>query len=545
MVTAHLTAMLEFSVIMTLHFNTLGVSFEAWNFEVMPVSLGSASHRKSASAKRLIVLGLAVTLGFSAIFAVILWDMARRDRSKALDGAANLVATIASDISRNIQLYESSLEAVIEGLKLPDIDKIDPELRRLVLFDRAATAKDLGAILVFDKDGNIVIDSRSGEPVATNHAHRDFFQIHKERADVGLYISRPWISLRGKYLISLSRRLSNPDGSFAGVVAGTMRLSYFHDQFRKVNLAENDTLTLISAGGVVLMRSPFKIESIGIDIGNSFVWKKFPAAESGSYETASAIDGIKRVYTFQRIGEYPLLVINGLSLRTIYAGWWQEALLIGSLILALCAVNIVLIVSLARELRRRTEAEHELAVIATTDSLTGLYNRRRLDEVVASEWLRARRVNSPVAMLMIDVDCFKAYNDKYGHQAGDRALAAVAECIAMSANRPADLCARYGGEEFAVLLPGETVEGAFEIAERVRGNVLSLRASQHQDPEMVPTVSVGVASMVPDGGLTLCDLIKAADGALYEAKRNGRNRTEVAMPLRWVETERELISVSA
>jgi diguanylate cyclase (GGDEF)-like protein len=507
------------------------------------VLLGSPPQRKSASVRRLILLGLAVTLGFSAIFSVILWDMARRDRDTALNAAANLVATIASDISRNIQLYESSLAAVIDGLKLPDIDKIDPELRRLILFDRAATAKDLGAILVFDKDGNVVIDSRSGKPVATNHAHRDFFQVHQQRADVGLYISRPWISYRGRYLISLSRRISNPDGSFAGVVAGTMRLSYFHDQFRKVNLEENDTLTLLNAKGTVLMRSPFNIDSIGMDIGNTSAWKNFPAAASGWYETESVIDGIKRLYTFQRIGEYPLLVNNGLSLHTIYAGWWQEALLIGSLILALCAVNIALIVSLARELRRRTEAEHELAVIATTDSLTGLCNRRRLDEIVASEWSRARRVHSPIAMLMIDVDCFKAYNDKSGHQAGDRALATVAEWIAKSANRPADLCARYGGEEFAVLLPGETVEGAFEIAERIRSNVLSLRAGQPHDPEMVPTVSVGVASMVPHGGLTPGDLIKAADGALYEAKRNGRNRTEVAMPLQWVETERELIAV--
>jgi diguanylate cyclase (GGDEF)-like protein len=396
---------------------------------------------------------------------------------------------------------------------------------------------------VFDKNGNVVIDSRSGEPIATNHAHRDFFQIHKERADAGLYISRPWVSFRGRYLISLSRRLSNPDGSFAGVVAGTMRLSYFHDQFRKVNLSENDTLTLINGKGVVLMRSPFKIDSIGMDIGNTSAWKNFPAAESGWYETASAIDGIKRVYTFQRIGEYPLLVINGLSLDTIYAGWWQEALLIGSLIFALCAVNIALIVSLTRELRRRTEAEHELAVIATTDSLTGLCNRRRLDVVVASEWSRARRVHSPIAMLMIDVDCFKAYNDKHGHQAGDRALTAVAECIAKSANRPADLCARYGGEEFAVLLPGETVEGAFEIAERIRGTVLSLRVGQPQTLETIPTVSVGAASMVPYAGLTPCDLIKAADGALYEAKRNGRNRTEVATSIQFVEPRPELVAV--
>src|ERR1700732_4503710 len=109
MVTSQLMAMLEFSVIVTLHFNTLGIGSEASNFEVMPVPLGSPSQRKSASARRLIVLGLAVTLGFSAIFATIMWDMARRDRDKALNAAANLVATIANNISRNIKLYECSL----------------------------------------------------------------------------------------------------------------------------------------------------------------------------------------------------------------------------------------------------------------------------------------------------------------------------------------------------------------------------------------------------------------------------------------------------
>jgi diguanylate cyclase (GGDEF)-like protein len=507
------------------------------------VTLKHPSLRKSTSAKRLIMLGLGVTLGFSAIFATILWDMARRDQDKALNAAANLVATIANDISRNIQLYDLSLQAVIDGLKLPDIDKIDPELRRLVLFDRAATAKDLGAILVFDKDGNIVIDSRSGKPAAVNHAHRDFFQVHQQRDDVGLYISRPWISNRGKHLVSLSRRIFNPDGTFAGVVTGTMRLSYFHDQFRKVNLAANDTLTLISKTGTILMRSPFKIESIGLDIGDTAAWKNFPATPSGGYETVSSVDGIKRLFAFQQIDEHPLFVINGLSLQTIYAGWWQEAFLIGSLILALCAVNIALIVSLGRELRRRSEAEHELAIIATTDSLTGLCNRRRLDEVFAGEWLRSRRTKSPIALLMVDVDYFKAYNDEHGHQAGDRALAAIAACIARSTSRPADLCARYGGEEFAVLLPGETIEGAFEIAERIRKNVLSLRSVGRQQPGIVPTVSIGVASMVPYGRLATSDLISAADGALYDAKHNGRNRTEVSPTIQWVDPERELIAV--
>jgi diguanylate cyclase (GGDEF)-like protein len=498
---------------------------------------------KPTYAKRLIVLGLAVTLGFSAIFGAILWDMARRDRDKALDAATNLVATIASDISRNIELYDLSLQAVIDGLKQPGIDAIDPGLRRLVLFDRAATAKDLGAILVIDGDGDVTIDSRFVKPTAINHAQRDFFQVHQQRADAGLYISRPWIGTEGEYLVSLSRRISNPDGSFAGVVAGTMRLSYFHNLFRKVKIGAGDSLSLMRTDGMVLMRTPFDIESIGLDLGKSKVIRMMPASPTGWYETASVLDGVKRLFAYQQVGEHPLLVIDGLSLDTVYAGWQQEAWLIGSLILALCALNISLVVFLARELRRRSEAEHELAVIATTDSLTGLCNRRHLDEVIESEWQRSRRTQSPIALLMIDADGFKAYNDQHGHPAGDRALAAIAQCIEASTGRAADLSARYGGEEFAVLLPGESVEGAFKIAERIRTNVLSLRGPQPQQTDILPTVSVGVASMIPHGGLNTCDLISTADAALYDAKRKGRNRTEIARTLRLVDVASDQIAV--
>lgn len=499
--------------------------------------------QKPTYAKRLITLSLIVTLGFSAIVGTILWDMGRRDRQKALDAATNLVATIANDIARNIELYDLSLQAVIYGLKQPEIDKLNPDLRTLVLFDRAATAKDLGAILVLDKDGNVTIDSRFAQPRAANYAQRDFFQVHQQRADAGLYISRPWVADEGEYLVSLSRRISNVDGTFAGVVTGTMRLSYFHNLFRKMKLDASDSITLMRADGTILMRTPFDIDSIGVDLSKSTVFKQFPKVQTGWYETVSLLDGIKRLFVFQQIGDQPMLVVNGLSLNAVYAGWRQQALLIGSLILMLCAVNVALVVFLARELRRRSAAEHELAVIATTDALTGLSNRRHLDEVMEREWQRSRRAQASIALLMIDVDCFKPYNDTHGHQAGDKALAAIARCIAEATSRPADLGARYGGEEFAVLLPGETVDGALRIAQRIHANVQSLRAEQQERADITPTVSVGVASMIPYGGLNPCDLIGTADAALYDAKRRGRNRTEVARTIRLVDTDRELIAI--
>jgi diguanylate cyclase (GGDEF)-like protein len=490
---------------------------------------------KSAPTKRLLALGLAVTLSFSAICGGVLWTMGERDFEHYRTAAANLVASIASEIDRNIELYDLSLLAVVDGIKLPEINKIAPELRQVVLFDRAATAKDMGSILVLDISGTVTLDSRSLEPAKKNFAGSDFFQVHWHRADAGLFISRPWIGDDGQYLISFSRRISNADGSFGGVVAGSMRLSYFHGLFKKLRLGPKDSMNLLNADGTILMRAPFDIDTIGQSLRKSTVFKLFPASPAGFYKTVSILDQVERVFVYQQVGNHPLLIIDGLSLETIYADWWREIWLIGSLMAALCAIVMALMLVLVAALKRRSAAENQLALLASTDSLTGLNNRRRFDDVFASEWLRAQRTSTPIALLMIDADNFKAYNDTHGHQAGDAALGSLAACIAGSARRASDLCARYGGEEFAVLLPGETVEGALRIAEEIRSSVLSLRAQQQGRPDMSPTVSVGVAAMIPQAGLAPHDLIRSADLALYEAKHGGRDRSVAApsiLPLR-------------
>jgi diguanylate cyclase (GGDEF)-like protein len=185
-------------------------------------------------------------------------------------------------------------------------------------------------------------------------------------------------------------------------------------------------------------------------------------------------------------------------------------------------------VLLRGELRRRIAAEQKLAVLATTDSLTGLANRRHFDEVMQREWQRAIREQTSVSVLMIDADRFKSYNDTHGHQSGDRYLEAISRCIGDKTRRATDLAARYGGEEFAVLLPGTESHGAFEIAERIRTNVTQLGLKDPAGAGMAPTVSIGIACVVPQSGSNHRDLVNAADRALYEAKANGRNRTELA-----------------
>ena len=168
----------------------------------------------------------------------------------------------------------------------------------------------------------------------------------------------------------------------------------------------------------------------------------------------------------------------------------------------------------------------ELQLLSTVDGLTGLANRRRLDELLDQECRRARREGAPLAVIMTDVDFFKKYNDSYGHQGGDECLRRVAAVIAQSARRPADLAARYGGEEFALVLPHTTVQGAAKVAEGLRAGVADLNIL-HSSSAAAPyvTLSLGVAVADPDSPhLDPARLIELADTALYDAKRSGRNR---------------------
>jgi diguanylate cyclase (GGDEF)-like protein len=479
---------------------------------------------KAVPAKRLLALGIGLVLCFSATCASILWEMAQKDYQHAKEGATNLVASIASEIDRNIELYDLSLQAVADGVKLPEINSISPELRQVVLFDRAATAKDLGSILVLDTSGDVTLDSRTLTPRKANFADHDFFRIHQARSDAGLFVSPPWVTSEGEYLISLSRRISNNDGSFAGVVAGSMRLSYFHNLFRKLNFGADDSMVLFNTDATMLMRAPFEIDRIGQSIRGSQAFKFLPHQKSGSYMSTSIVDHINRLYVFQQIGNRPLVIAEGLALDGIYADWWQQLWLIGIVVTALGGGSIVLMFYLLGAVKRRAAAETQLARLAGTDGLTGLANRRRLDEILAVEWRRGLRARSPLSLLMIDVDHFKAFNDTYGHQAGDAVLATVGQCIAASTKRASDLGARYGGEEFSVLLPGIGRSGAIEIAERIRERLAAFRQSQHE----LPTVSIGLACFTPAEQRTSHDLVLAADLALYEAKRAGRDRVIVS-----------------
>jgi diguanylate cyclase (GGDEF)-like protein len=181
--------------------------------------------------------------------------------------------------------------------------------------------------------------------------------------------------------------------------------------------------------------------------------------------------------------------------------------------------------NLEHALRTNFLETRRLNELAERDGMTGLYNRRIFDHYVERLWRQSRRDGTAVAIIFVDIDFFKVYNDLYGHQAGDDCLKRVARCIARGAKRPFDFAARYGGEEFVLILYGPPDDYARSVPEQIRRNVLDL-AIPHDGSQVAKyvTVSVGLALATPQTTRSLAGAIQTADEALYQAKREGRNR---------------------
>jgi diguanylate cyclase (GGDEF)-like protein len=235
--------------------------------------------------------------------------------------------------------------------------------------------------------------------------------------------------------------------------------------------------------------------------------------------------------------------------------YWEQSynLLIGLLMLAFCALlvsvsdrvyksfrNMIslnweretmaqelgdLTTSLRDRNRQLRDARRQLTDLANVDELTGLGNRRLINKVLQDEINRARRSSSSLAVILLDVDYFKNYNDNYGHPAGDTVLKRLADLMQRATSRAGEMVGRYGGEEFILVLPGASVQSAVRTAERLK-DLVNSEGIAHEKSQIggIITVSQGVVSLMPDADLTPADIIKRADNALYKAKHEGRNR---------------------
>jgi diguanylate cyclase (GGDEF)-like protein len=401
------------------------------------------------------------------------------------------------------------------------------------LIERIKTLPRLNALAIYGADGRLRVSSVDNEPGNANAEGREFFEHHRKNKDPGWFVG-PYIydPLDGEGVLTLSRRFDEPGGGFGGVVVASIKSRYFSDYYARFDVGKQGSLTLFTSRGILVARYPVTERAIGANGASGPLFAEYlPRSSAGSYTYRSGIDGVERLSGYRRGDTFPVVVLAAVGREESLADWHRDFIYRIIAVAVLVGTIASLGWSLARQLRRRDRAEAELSILAATDGLTGLANRRTFDSHLESEWLRAAREDTPLSLLLVDIDCFKAFNDAYGHQAGDHCLSAVANLLKNSVRRPADLVARYGGEEIAVLLPGTSAKGAMRIAEAIRLGVESLAMPhKHSTPANVVTISIGTATLFPASetiSIGPKDLIAMADRALYVAKLEGRNRVAV------------------
>lgn len=485
--------------------------------------------RRLRSARTWIALGVLAPFGMLVVSALMLLDLRRDAWDKSEQTSKNLLQVIERDIARNVELIDLSLQAVVDNIRAPETAEASPRARQLILFDRSATAKDLGVMLVIDADGDIAVDAQALPPRKGNYADREYFAVHKARHDVGLYIGRPLVSrLTGERMLPFSRRIDNSDGSFAGVALATLKLTYFVRLFDRLGLGRDGAINLYLRDGTRVARHPSVEADIGANIAGTGNFDRFVREGSGTFVAPSVRDGVERQYAFTQVGDLPLILNVAVATDEVEAAWRGKAVVITAVVITLCGLTAFLSLMFGRELRRRAAMQAELARLSSTDALTGLANRRRFDEVFATAWDSSRRTGKPVSLILVDADHFKRFNDRYGHTVGDDVLKGLARCLSASVHRPDDLVARVGGEEFAILLADTDAAGTLRVADKVHAALTTLSVASAGIGAGAVTASIGVSTSAGVPGETAQALYDAADAALYAAKEGGRNQTRCA-----------------
>lgn len=488
---------------------------------------------------------------FAVIMLTLLGVMLLQERQasveRAVENAENLELVVERDIVRTAELFDLSLQAVADGVQDASVMQLAEPYRSQLLFDRSATAgRNMGELLYVNAQGGVEINSKKTTQTAPrngNLSRYNWFTVQRDNPKQGLFISAPqsrwWSDIDGKpasqqeQIIVFSRRVNHPDGSFAGVVVGALQLNYFRALLAGLNVGSRGSITLIHSDGTIIMRNPETAAVLGRSLRDSPNFERFRQRSERWFLGNATLDGEQRLYVYRKFHQLPMLLNVAPAATDVYAAWNRRAWRIGAFAVFLTTVLMGAALLLTAEFKFRIRIEAELLEQSRTDSLTGLRNRRTLDQALQIEWRRAGRTKQPLALLFIDIDHFKAYNDHYGHQADDDTLAGVARALSEASQRPGDVMARFGGEEFVALLPDTDLNGVGEIARKIHAAIRALNIPHQTSQYAQVSVSIGAAchqagAVQTNPQATVDTLLKAADQALYAAKAGGRNQTAFA-----------------
>jgi diguanylate cyclase (GGDEF)-like protein len=513
----------------------------------MNTSIAIAPHQARFSLKPLSITFLATIFVVLVCVSLMMVEAWRSWNARGIElreteiATSNLALALSQHADDTIKEADTVLVGMIERLELEGSGSASLERLHKLLGQYIAELPQLNDLSIYDETGLWLVNARNGPVPNLNHSSRQYFHYHRDHPDRGPYIGAPLRSQStGAWIVTVSRRLNHPDGSFAGLALATINIDYFKTYYDSFDIGRAGSIILSLNDGTILVRHPMIDGSIGNTLADYPIYRDDASKNAeGTAIMTSGQDGVERLIAYRHLQQYPLFVTVARSKEEVLSGWRADSYLhlFGAMLLAL-ALSLLgwrLIHQLKLRLLAETDLlqaqdslktlNQHLEQLALQDSLTGLANRRRLDSALRDEFSRAMRNENSLALVMIDVDYFKQYNDIYGHLAGDECLRQISEIVKTSKNRPGDLATRYGGEELAVLLPDTNLAGAMAVAEKIRLAIYNLHIEHAYAPAGVVTVSAGVDAFVPvRDDNTPFELVQAADKALYAAKSAGRNR---------------------
>lgn len=323
------------------------------------------------SSRRLIALALLLSLGIGALFARAILTIRDDEWNYARTTNTNLVQALEKSVARTLDGLDRSMAGLADGVNRPEVMALAPDLRALVLFDHSLRSPAVAAVSVSDAQGNIVLHSSGALVKRVNIAATDYFIAHPSAAQEGLYVGQPQKTHHGEeFVLPLSRAYFDQQGDFAGVVVVAVRLGYFNELLRALDLGANSGANLFRSDGIVLARFPYNGADVGRNLAGSPTMRQLQATAAGFFVGFAAVDGVERLYTFRHVGNYPLIINVAQSTDTILAHWRSSAWQLGSFALVLMLACIGMAGLFARGLSARQrvsaklqQAEHDMRTI--------------------------------------------------------------------------------------------------------------------------------------------------------------------------------------
>ena len=487
-----------------------------------------APHHEIRTTVRSIILVIGIVI--VAMWALVGFSLVNSRQTAlvaaSLDGR-NLMIAFREEIATMLRGVEAESSLLADRMRRDpgNFDLYGWGLQNVLVTPGLAQATIVGL------DGKV--RSTTGEPFPppTDISDRGHFRIHLDGRFRGLYIGQSVIGradrILGVPLLPVSRRVEAEDGTFLGVLVILLAPRALTALPNSIDLGPHGSMTLSGLDDII--RARFAVDSPDgtKGLGSSIAGGPRPAViaeyADGWFTRVSVVDGVTRLYTYGRVGSYPLVVTVGLELDRVLAGWRSLAAMILAMAigatLLLSGLAAYLIRQIFRDQTTARATAQQITHSAEHDFLTGLPNRMLLNDRLGHAIALARRRKNKVAVLFLDLDGFKHINDSLGHPIGDKLLQSVAIRL-MACVRGSDMVSRQGGDEFVVLLSDvQRPEDVAVTAQRLLRAVAGVHSVDGHDLQI--TTSIGV-SIYPDDGLDAETLIKNADTAMYQAKENGR-----------------------